>query len=249
MMLTAAAMLMMAEPSRIDEIIGDMTLPHMAVPRGVGEAVDWRLKPRAAMGENPGEWTGFIMWGQLYAAEGVGEIPGVRVEIRHPQAWLKSKATGKWTLAQHTVRPEGAWYEESFADDKSKTSDAKTEESGGLSMTVTPGYNYHFWPESGRMLIDPKDMGGAYTAVQARLVLEPGADPQRLKDAQKKLMMSVGADYWKSLDAQWDQWKTNGDLAIARFRFVTPEWQWFHMCTRPAEDIRRDPPPAPKGSE
>jgi hypothetical protein len=61
-------------------------------------------------------------------------------------------------------------------------------------------------------------------------------------------MMSVGADYWKTLDAQWDQWKTNGDLAISRFRFITPKWQWFHMCTRPAEDIRRDPPPAPKAS-
>lgn len=235
-------LLIAASANHVEEMIKDMTLPHVAVPRGVPAQVDWRLKPRLAMGNNPGEWRAFIAWGQVYAADGTKNPPNVRVQIRALQAFILSKNTGKWTRVQFANRVEGAWYEESFADDKSKPSDARPEPDGTLSVTIDDGYNYHFWTNE-RISIDPADIGGVVTAVQARLILTDPKGPDNRKDA--RLMMSVGADYWQALDSKWDYWKTNADVGIGRFRMIGNDWSWHYMTSLDAAALRKNPPPAP----
>lgn len=56
-------------------------------------------------------------------------------------------------------------------------------------------------------------------------------------------LFSAGADYWQRVDSEWDQWKTNGDIGIGRFRFIKNEWQVFNMHTLTDEQLRDNPPP------
>jgi hypothetical protein len=55
--------------------------------------------------------------------------------------------------------------------------------------------------------------------------------------------MSVGGDWWQSLTAQWDNWKTNWDIGIGRFRYITSDWKSFNMNSVHPDTIRNNPPP------
>ncbi|MDX2065148.1 MAG: hypothetical protein SFX74_05345 [Fimbriimonadaceae bacterium] len=237
-----ALVVLPSPPAHVEAMIRDMTLPHEAIPRGVPAGVDWRERPRLAMGDHPGEFRAFITWGQVYAAEGVTDTRGVRVQIRYAQAWLRSKRTGAWRQVQFAQRVEGAAYVESFANDANQPADLRTESDGSISVTIVPAHNFHFWTPS-RIAIDPADIGGVVTAVQARLVLDP--EFRQARRPVPALMMSMGADYWKALDSPWDHFKTNGDAGIGRFRKLTGRWSWHYMTTVPADTLRKVPPPPP----
>lgn len=237
------ATLTLAPDKRIEEIIGDHTLPHVAIPRGVPEGVNWRVSPRVGAGNNPGEFRAFIVWGQVYEPVGDNPSKNSRVQIQNIQAWIKSKQTGKWSRVQHSKDVQGSFYREDFSDDANEAGDERREPDGTTSIRTKPGFNFHFWTPKGRVPIDPADIGGVYTAVQARLILTDPKGPDDRKQA--RFMMSMGADYWKELDSKWDYWKTNGDAMIGRFRWITPQWQWFHAITLSPEEVRKSPPPAP----
>jgi hypothetical protein len=69
-------------------------------------------------------------------------------------------------------------------------------------------------------------------------------DPDGVDDrADAKYLMSVGGDWWESMTAVWDNWTTNYDMGIGRFRFITPDWKGYNMISLPEEDIRKNPPP------
>lgn len=241
--LVLSATLAGSDEARIQEIIDDTKLPHVAIPRGTLPGFDWREKPRLGMGNNPGNFTAFITWGQVYEPEGGSPSKNTRYQIRNVQGYLLSKKTGEWTKVQHTTSPEGAAYREDFKDDVSVPPDVRTESSGGISVKGKEGFNYHFWPSIGRISVDGSDIAGVYTVVQARLVVD---DPKLPDDRDKaKFMMGMGADYWKGLNAEWDNFKTNGDAMIGRFRWIEKEWKWFHACTMTEAEIRKNPPPAP----
>jgi hypothetical protein len=57
--------------------------------------------------------------------------------------------------------------------------------------------------------------------------------------------MSAGADYWKSLDAPWDSFKTNGNIAIGRFRSIRHRWDRYTMTSLSANELKKNPPPVP----
>ncbi len=77
--------------------------------------------------------------------------------------------------------------------------------------------------------------------VQARLILDGPSGPD--DRAQARYLLDVGADYWQSLTAQWDNWETNGDAAIGRFKYVGSEWRAFNMTTLSGEELQANPPP------
>jgi hypothetical protein len=217
-----------------------MRLPHEGRPSGVPATYDWALRPRLGMGNNPGNFAAFIAWGQLYEAAEKNPATNTRVEIRNIRAYYLSKKDQKWYLLQNATAVEGAFYTEDFVDNLNKPSDARREAGGGISVTAGRGYNYHFWPPS-RVMLTKDDIGGIFTTVQARLIL---ADPQKTDDrASAKYLLSMGADYWLSLSAQWDNFKTNADVGIGRFKYVKPEWRAFNMSTVPEAELRRNPPP------
>ena len=228
-------------PNSLEQIRNDMAMPHEAIPRGVPESLDWRGGPRRGYGNNPPEdWSATITWGQVYAAQEAPEASNTRFQIKNMQTWYLSKTTGEWTNWQTSSRVGGANYAEDFQEDRNEPADLRREDEGA-SATVKPGFNFHFWPEEGRVEMDPNDIEAVWTAIDGRLILQDST----IRDdrAEARLMLSAGADYWLDRAAPWDQWTTNGDIAIGRFRFLTEDWETYNMHTMSDSILENNPPP------
>ena len=226
-------------------IKNDMILPHEGNPSGIGEGSNWYFGPRVGEGNAPPspDWSAMTAWGQVYNPVGVENIvQNVRFQIRNIQAWYLSKRDGQWKSWQINQGISGSNYVEDFVDDKSITADIRDESAngGGISSTIRRGYNFHFWPAQ-RASMDPTDIAGIWIVAESRLIVDDPSLPDNRGEA--RLMLSMGGDYWQSLDAQWDQWKTNRDFGIGRFKFITPEWQAFNMHTLTEEQLNTNPPP------
>lgn len=185
----------------LETLISDMTLPHEDKVAGVPESYDWAHGPRLGRGNEPGNFKAFIAWGQVYEAASGNPANNTRVQLKNIKAYLLSKADGEWHLLQASTDVQGAAYREDFVNDESKTPKLRTEADGSISVTAGDGYNFHFWTSSGRSTIDPDDVAGVFTTVQARLIVD---DPSLPDDrATAKYLLSMGGDYWLSLSAQW----------------------------------------------
>lgn len=213
----------------IETIINDMEKPHEGRPRGVPDTYSWAKGPRVEMGNHAVNFHSLIAWGQLY--EDVVGNPAVntRVQVRDMVTYILSKKDGQWHRVQNSVRVEGAAFREDYADDINRPADIRVEPDGSISVTAGGGYNFHFWPASGRISIDPNDIAGIFTTVQARLILNDLTKPD--DRAIARYLLSVGADYWNDLDSKWNYFKTSSDVGIGRFKYVTNEWQSFNMAT------------------
>lgn len=225
----------------LQEIINDITLPHEGRPHGVPISYDWALKPRRGAVQPPESWTAMIAWGQLYEWIEGNPATNTRVQIKDMEAYYLSKSDGKWHLLQKDVRVAGAAYVEDFAGDVNKPADIRRESDGSVSVTAGDGFNFHFWPSKGRTQYPQNDVEGCFITVLARLILDDPKGVDDRKDA--RYVLSVGGDWWLSLTAQWDNWKTNMDMGIGRFKFVTVEWKSFNLITVPIDEARKNPPP------
>jgi hypothetical protein len=225
----------------VQTIIDDMSKIHEAKPHGVPSNYNWALRPRIGMGNDPGGFKAMTAWGQLYEAAEGNPAANTRVQIRDLEAYLLSKTDRQWLKLQGSLRVEGAAYREDFAGDANKPADIRREPDGSVSVTAGGGYNFHFWPSTGRAAIDPADIGGILTTCQARLI--PDDSTQADDRGQARYVLSIGGDYWSTLSAVWDNFKTNGDIGIGRFKYVRNEWQAFNMCTLSASALRSNPPP------
>jgi hypothetical protein len=225
----------------LHEIIGDMTLPHEGLPHGVPSSFDWYSKPRKGAPEPGPGWIAAIAWGQVYEWAGGNPATNTRIQIKDLAMYYLSKKDNKWHLLQSSVRVSGANYVENFAGDVNKPANIRIEKDGSISTTCGGGYNFHFWPNTGRITIPANDVAGCFVTVKARLIADDATKPDDRDKA--KFLMSVGGDWWLSLTAPWDNWKTNWDIGIGRFRFITSDWKSFNMYSVPADTIRKNPPP------
>jgi len=224
-----------------DEIINDMILPHEGLPHGVPSGYDWQSKPRKGAPEPGVGWTAAIAWGQVYEWAGGNPATNTRIQMKDLAMYYLSKKDNKWHLLQSAVKVSGANYREDFVGDVNKPANTRVEKDGSVSVTCGGGYNYHFWPSSGRTTIPVNDVAGCYATVKARLIVDDATKPDDREKA--RYLMSVGGDWWQSLTAPWDNFKTNWDIGIGRFRFITSEWKSFNMYSVPADTIRVNPPP------
>jgi hypothetical protein len=224
-------------------IADDMRLPHEGRPSGLPESYDWSAGPRIGYGnEPPADFSAFIAWGQVYEDAEGNPASNTRVELRDMEAYYLSASSGRWYLLQFDRLVDGAAYVEDFVDNVSIPADIRAESGGTISIRAGDGYNFHFWPQSTRVSIDTSDIAGIFSTVQARLITEDPALPD--DRAQARYLLSVGADYWRDLAAEWQSdWTTVGDAAIGRFRYVTPEWGSFNMTTVSADVLCANPPP------
>ena len=173
----------------IETIIYDMTSTHEGTPNGLPLDLHWVREPRVGMGHEPKGFEAMTAWGQLYEAAEGNPATNTRVQIKNVRAYMLSKQDGKWHLLQDSKKVEGAAYREDYTDDVNKPADIRYEEDGSLSVKTSPGYNYHFW-HPGRAVIEPNDIAGIFTTVQARLILDR---PQQPDDRYKLVIYSVWA--------------------------------------------------------
>ncbi len=225
----------------IENIINDSKLPHEGKLHGVPDTYDWAKGPRIGMGNNPGNFTAMICWGQLYEDLQGNPASNTRVQIKNIEGWYLSKTDNKWHLIQESTEVEGAAYVEDFVNDVNKPAQKRIEPDGGISVTAGSGYNFHFWTKTGRSIINPSDIKGIFTSLQGRLVINELSLPDDRETA--KYLLGVGGDYWLNLSAPWDNFKTNGDIAIGRMKYVKKAWQSFNMCTLTETELRNNPPP------
>lgn len=226
----------------IDLLISDMTCLHEAKAQGVRRGPDWYDGPPIGHGSTPPQgWSAATMWGQVYVAEGGSPATNVRVQIREPVLLYLRKRDGKWHQLQRHVSVEGAAFRQDYANDDSEPADARRESDDSVSVKLTPGRNYHFWP-AGRAAIDPTDIDAMASASRARLVLD---DPSAPDDRDRaRIVASCGGDYRRSREAQWKaDWSNNGDWAVGRFRFVRNDWAIFTATTAAAATLHHNPPP------
>ena len=199
-----------AQLNSVNTIVGDMKGSHEASPSGVSQ-FDWGSGPRVGYGNSPpSDWTAFLVWGQVYEQEGGNPSANTRVQLRNMKAYLLRKSDRKWVLLQDTQNIQGAAYREDFANDESKEADVRQENGNSISIRTGGGYNYHYWDEAGRVTIDPNDIAGIFSTIEARAILNDPNGVDDRKDA--KYLLSMGADYWESLSAVWRNWETNGDV-------------------------------------
>ncbi|MFN8205932.1 MAG: T9SS type A sorting domain-containing protein [Bacteroidales bacterium] len=225
----------------LDEIVNDMTLPHEGRPHGVPDSYNWSKNPRAGAVEPPADWTAGIAWGQLYEWINGNPATNTRVQIKYLELHYLSKTDHQWHRIQKTLRVNGNAYVEDFVGDVNKPADTRIESDGSISVTCGDGYNFHFWPSTGRSSFPANVVAGCFVTVKARLVLD---DPLGNDDRDSaKYVLSVGGDWWLSLTAAWDNFKTNADMGIGRFRFVTPEWRSYSMFSVPVDTLLNNPPP------
>jgi hypothetical protein len=224
---------------RVAVLIADMEGEHEARPHGVPASVDWSAGPRVGMGNDSRGWQAFVPWGQVYEAETGHPAANARVHIRRLRAW-RLGPEGRWHRLTGEGKLEGAAFREDFAGNESVPADVRREPEGGISVRLGTGRNFHFWADD-RQAIDPTAIHGIVVTFEARLVLHDPSTPDDLDRA--RLVAGAGGDYWATLDAQWDDWRTNGDFAIGKLKLVTREWRLFSARSVPAAVLRRNPPP------
>jgi hypothetical protein len=228
----------------ISLIRSDMEKLHEAIPSGVKPDAGWYEGPRIGYGnEPPADWSAMITWGQVYAPQSGNPAENTRFQILNMQAWYLSKSDGSWKKWQSGSTIGGANYAEDFQDDVNIEADIRDESGngGGISSTLQPGYNFHFWTENERTTIEPGDIGGVWVTMEGRLIMDdPNGTDDRLR---ARLMLCAGADYWLCESSEWDQWTTNGDVGVGRFRYLSADWQFFNMHTLTDEQIITNPPP------
>ncbi len=222
-------------------IIDDMQSSHEGVPHGVPKNYNWASGPRVGMGNNPQKFRAMTAWGQVYEAAKGNSASNTRIQIRDIKAYVLSKRDSKWYLLQSSRGIDGNAYREDFAGDINKPADVVYQQDGSISVKLSKGYNYHFWCSCDRVLIDPNNISGIFTTVQARLVVD---NPQKPDDrTQARYLLSMGGDYWLNLTAKWDNGKTNADIGIGKFKYVNKQWQAFNMTTLSPAAILQNPPP------
>ncbi len=225
----------------IATIIYDMSPPHEGMPQGVPTNLNWASGPRVGMGDNPKGFKAMTAWGQLYEAATGNPATNSRVQIKNIKAYMLSKQDGKWHLLQRSKKVDGAAYREDYTGDVNKPANIRYHKNGSVSVKAGQGYNFHFWCANGRASVDSNDIAGIFTTVQARLIID---NPQQADDRSKaRYLLSMGGDYWLSLTAKWDNWTTNSDIGIGKFKYVTTRWQAFNMVTLSPTEIRQNPPP------
>jgi len=192
------------------------------------------------MGKSPNGWRAITGWGQVYEAAEGNSATNTRVNLRNEQLWLLSASTGAWSLLQRTSTPGGAAYAEDFVGQVNKPADVRSEPDGSISVTAGGGYNFHFYPST-RASIDPNDVGGILTFVEARLVV---ADPTKPDDRDAaRFLISSGADYYPAETGGWGSGAANPGVAVGKMKYVKPYWRFYAMTTLTAAQLQANPPP------
>ncbi len=233
------------KPADTDELVElliyDMSGSHEGRPSGVPEGYDWATGPRLGMGNDSGDWNQIAAWGHLYEDAAGNPATNTRVHIKDIQTYILSKQDGNWYRVQDSKAVEGAAWRTDYINNVNKPADIRNEREGTISVTAGDGYNFHFWSPEHRVPINPDDIAGVVTTVQARLIVE---DPQLRDDrSEARYLLGMGADYWADPSVKFDDFKTNADVGIGKFKYVTSNWQHFTMTTLSPEEIRQTPPP------
>lgn len=209
-------------------VLSDMSRLNEAPPEGVPASWDWAKGPIVQHRDAAG-YGSFVPWGQAYQCAGVtpkSPTPPV-VEMRNLRGFVLSRSTGRWRQVTGTNLIQGAAYNEDFSNNASVPA-TYTSTPASTKFSLTPGHNFHFWNNQSRASIDGNDVAGVTVTIQARL--DP-LSPLNWMASFPCLLISVGADYWRSASSAWDGFQSTTGVAIGRFKRIGMGWRRFSMTT------------------
>jgi hypothetical protein len=213
-------------------LVSDMSQPSERMPQGVPAWYDWATHPRVHAVTSARSFRAFTAWGQLYQCAGTSASRRETVQLRDMQTWVLLRGSNAWRRIQSSSELQGAAFAEDYAG-PSVPADYVAK-ANGTAVRPVARRNFHFWPSSGRVSLDPARVAAVVVAVQARLLTRPTGP------AQPCLVLSVGGDLWRSLRAE-PGGSNSADIGIGRFKRVERRWRLFTMTTASAELLDRVP--------
>ena len=217
----------------ISEAVRQMTLPHEATPYGVPDSYSWYARPTIEAGNvPPAGFRAITAWGQILRASGTAAVP-MEVLLRNLRTYVLLD-TGKLEMIQSSSSMEGAQFRTDYQGNLSTEADMGSDEEGNTRVATNPLAAFHFWPASGKVKFEPRRVRGIVVTLEARIRPKHA---QPVADTSRKLVLSVGADYWLATDSKWDNYRTNIGVGMGRFRYLSTEWQCFTMTTVSGSDL------------
>lgn len=211
----------------------DFFRPHEGAPAGVPNGYDWYARPkRGSWNTVPANRSAMTGWGQAFWTNGTS-VPTAYLLLKNQMTLVCHGRPHTWTLVQ-SAPPNGAEFRADFVGNAARQAIAAAGaiESDALSVLVPVGRAYHFWPKVDRAAIPADPLCGVLVLVQAR------AEPMSADSyAQQNLLLGLGADYWQSKTAPWDNYRTNSDIAIGRLKRVGTNWAWYGLSTASDDDL------------
>lgn len=195
---------------------------HEALPAGVPSSYDWYKGPRIGAGNNATDFQAATGWGQtFYTKDTLANSRSIFLVKDFRTLVCTNTPTGKeWALVQHGP-VEGRQFRADFVGNISHQASTFSTTGDLSQVEFSPGAAFHFWPKSGRFQLESSNLCGFLVYLQAKQISGP---PQ-------SIVLGLGADYWTTKTALWDNYRTNKDVAIGRLRVLTSEWQVIGLTT------------------
>jgi hypothetical protein len=196
--------------------------PHEIAPVGVPASYDWAKFPRIGAGNKANQFTAATGWGQAFYAKGAPTTATSTFAVRNFQTLVCSTSTNgmQWSLVQRGTI-EGQEFRADFAGNASAPARKFVTTDASSEVEFTYGSAFHFWPKAGRFSLPVSDICGFLIYLEARQI---AGTPQ-------SVVLGLGADYWTTRTAPWDNYKTNRDIAIGRLKVLTADWQRIGLTT------------------
>lgn len=225
-------------PETAKFVVADMTGTHEGIPHGVPSEFGWQTHPFVVMGNNPAGSKAINHWFNVYTDTSGVLPPNTRVNIRRCQVWWLRASTGQWVLGVNEDAPEVESYDENYSGGPYAL-DQRLEPDGSVSVKPDIGHNAHGFTPFPRCPIDPNDVGGVVSLVEARLILDnAGGTDDR---AASKYMVEAGADYYP--DVTGPGIPNNPGIGGGKFKYVKNDWNCFSFTTLSEQQLRDNPPP------
>jgi hypothetical protein len=222
-----------------EAITKDMTKLNTVFPAGVPKSRSWYAGPEIKAGDTaPAGYDSMTAWGTVYPASTGTFDTNTRVELRNEETWIYSKSQSKWEEIQSSVAPNGSLYYENLSGNATFPANLRLEADGGLSVKMVPGYTFQFFPQGSRPTIDPSDIGGVITTVDARLVVDNPALPNDTANAH--YIVDSGGDYWETPTAPYPN---NAEIFTSRYNTISTSWTTICASTMTAAQLAGNLPP------
>jgi hypothetical protein len=204
----------------VARIVDSMAGPHAGCPHGVPTYYSWQPHPDVGDVTDSAGRHATIAWGQIYADCTASEPTNVRVEVRNIELWFWLNSGRQWVQVEAYPTVDGQHFSECFCGPNGPAPAFRNEPDGGISTTMVSGFNFHFWPASGRTDISAYlgDIGAVYATYQARVIVDNPAGPDNR--SQARFLANAGSDWWDSTTSGG-----NNGAGMGRFTYLTPNWQ------------------------
>lgn len=210
--------------STIGDAAQQMQMPHEARPWGVAVSPQfpWADAPIVYNPTPPAGMTAMIGFGDVHFAEGAPTpVGGDTIQLRNFKTYILT-SSNQLVLVQNPDTITGAQYYPDYRDDTHFQ--AQMSNSGGVtSVVLDPAMTFHFFPAD-RIQIDPANVKGVVVAVEAKVSSPAGTTDPNINNLY---LMGMGADWWTTVNAQWDNQTTNPGVGDGRYVFLTTSWQAY----------------------